>query len=218
MKRYYENQDGKYSKYNHTYINGSADFSINFKPSTEYNINYVSFNKTTIEPSLSKYSTSVTPYSYNIGSNIGLPPYPEKKYDYGMTSKPLSSYYITDGYAPFSEASKPKSDDKNKYENHTVNAKSYTETNIQKPSQTSSSVILEKYNAGLESTDGKIIYLSEWDHGEPPTNLGRKVSLMSGSSINISGFVPATYSSGPNGIVEAYASNSNKGLVRYFKY
>jgi len=56
--------------------------------------------------------------------------------------------------------------------------------------------------------------LTNRDNEQEPTDLGRKVALKLSKETTLSGYEPANYSLDFNGIVEAYASNSNKGLIR----
>jgi hypothetical protein len=56
--------------------------------------------------------------------------------------------------------------------------------------------------------------LTNREKGQQPTDLGRKVPLKQSKEIPLTSYEPSSYSMSGNGVVEGYASNSNKGLVR----
>ena len=77
---------------------------------------------------------------------------------------------------------------------------------------------LSNYNLSNNTLNNpNIRCITSRDKGLKPNNLGNDIPLKPGNSIEIPGYEAAKYSIKSHGIIEAYAVNTNQGIVRYWK-
>lgn len=212
---------GQYGRAEGKYLGeGLAISSVGFQYSRpEYK------SMSTYESPLPKHPADISAAnSYYSKSNVSsLSSYPKLRYEYSSNYKPsYVSSYAASFKPPDSNFSignyQSKSEYKSSFSGYPFqsDAHAYYKGYNVRPAIVSNPVapIPPKLPPGNSNSNSQVKCLTNRDEGQQPTDLGRKVALKPGSAIALPNYQPAGYSTSPNGAVEAYASNTNKGLIR----